>query len=81
MTCREFVDFVLDYLAGDLPPAERVRFEAHLRDCPDCVAYLHTYAQTPRLAKAALCGPDDALPEDVPPTLVAAIVAARDRGS
>ena len=30
MNCREFTEFLHDYLFGDLPAAERAVFEAHL---------------------------------------------------
>jgi anti-sigma factor RsiW len=37
MTCREFTDFLLDYVDGGLADAERDRFAEHLGECPDCV--------------------------------------------
>jgi anti-sigma factor RsiW len=40
LTCQELVELVTDYLEGALAPAERERFEAHLGECPGCVAYL-----------------------------------------
>ena len=40
LVCREFVQLVTDYLEGDLPDAERVRFEAHLAECDGCTGYL-----------------------------------------
>jgi anti-sigma factor RsiW len=40
LACRELVELVTDYLEGALPPAERDRFEAHLRSCRGCAAYL-----------------------------------------
>jgi anti-sigma factor RsiW len=39
MRCREFVELVTDYLDGVLAPAERLRFEAHLDECPWCGRY------------------------------------------
>jgi anti-sigma factor RsiW len=77
MTCRELVDFLLDYLAGELPAAERVAFEAHLGECPDCVAYVRSYRDTVRLGKAACHPPDAPVPADVPEELVQAIRRAR----
>ena len=78
MTCREFVDFLMDYLEQSLPKTQRETFEEHLGDCPSCVTYLETYAETVRLEKT-LCedDPDGPVPEDVPEQLVAAILAAR----
>ena len=82
MTCREFVDFLMEYLEQSLPMAQRDVFEAHLGECPGCVTYLETYRETLRLEKS-LCGddPDAPIPEDVPERLVAAILAARSAES
>ena len=40
LVCREFVELVTDYLDGELPDAERARFEAHLAECDGCAGYL-----------------------------------------
>lgn len=77
MTCRDFAEFLGEYLDGSLPEAQRAVFEEHLAECPDCVAYLQTYQQTIRLGKAACVHPDDAVPPEVPDELVQAILAAR----
>ena len=53
MTCRELLECVGDYLARDLGPHARRRFETHLAACPDCVTYVHGYTDTIRLARAA----------------------------
>jgi predicted anti-sigma-YlaC factor YlaD len=76
MTCRELADFLADYLAGALPAATRVRFEEHLAECEDCVAYLESYRATIELARDA-CGDDDQRPADLPESLLRAILAAR----
>ena len=76
VTCREFADFLMDYLSGSLPAPERVTFEEHLGECPDCVAYLSTYRQTIELGKAA-CRAADPVPSEAPEELVRAILAAR----
>ena len=77
LTCRELIAFIHDYLEGELPEAERARFEEHLAVCPSCVAYLSSYEDTVRLAKTAYSDPDGPVPEDVPDELVSAILAAR----
>ena len=79
MTCREFVDFLADYLSGELRPETQSAFEDHLAHCPSCVVYLNTYRDTQVLARAALEGPGTALPEEVPEDLVRAILDARRR--
>jgi anti-sigma factor RsiW len=76
LTCREFIDFLMAYLSGELPEGQRAVFEEHLGECPACVAYLHTYRQTVRIEKIA-CGCGDELPADAPEELIRAILAAR----
>ena len=77
MTCREFVDFLMAYVSGELAAAERARFDDHLGECPDCVGYLRTYQETIRLGKGAFAHPDAPLPDEVPEELVRAILSAR----
>lgn len=40
MDCIELVELITDYIESALPPHDRERFEAHLRECPYCVAYV-----------------------------------------
>lgn len=79
MTCREVVDFLMEYGAGTLTAPERTAFEAHLAACPPCVAFLESYEQAVKLGKAAASHPDDCVPEAVPEELVQAILAARGK--
>ena len=77
MTCRELSEFLIEYRSGELKPEVHADFEAHLRLCPDCVAYVRDYEATIRAARDAFAEPDAPVPEDVPEDLVEAIVAAR----
>ena len=79
--CSELIDFIADYLTGELPPDARQEFERHLNACPPCQAYLQTYGDTIRLSRTALCeGHDHPKPTDtVPEDLVKAILAARKK--
>jgi anti-sigma factor RsiW len=82
MNCREFTEFLHEYLFGDLPADERAVFEGHLAECPWCVAYLDSYRKTMQLEQAALAAPPDApLPADAPEELIEAILSARQRAS
>jgi anti-sigma factor RsiW len=40
LVCRQAVALVTDYLDDALPRRQRRRFEAHLRNCPNCSRYL-----------------------------------------
>ena len=77
MTCREFADFIGDYLSGDLPAEETGLFERHMSRCPNCHAYLANYRQTIDLGQHALADDEAELPADVPDDLVKAILASR----
>jgi anti-sigma factor RsiW len=74
ITCRELIDFIVDYADGSLAPVAHEEFERHLARCPSCQAYLHSYVQTIDLVQ--MMGDEDCV-EDVPPELVATILAER----
>lgn len=78
ITCREFVEFLDDYLDARIEGERLAEFNNHLAGCPPCVTYMQTYRETTRLARAALA-PSDPLPDSVPSGLVEAILAARRR--
>jgi anti-sigma factor RsiW len=46
MNCREFTEFLHDYLLGGLLAEVRAEFDRHLAECPWCVAYLDSYQKT-----------------------------------
>ncbi len=80
MTCKDFIEFLMDYLEGELPKSQQDLFEEHLEVCRSCVAYLANYRDVVELSKAALCDPDGPVPEEVPEDLVAAVLSARKAG-
>jgi anti-sigma factor RsiW len=80
MTCKEFIEFLIDYVSGKLPQSQQALFEEHLAVCRSCVAYLSNYRDTVELSKAALCDPGEPVPGDVPEDLVTAVLAARKAG-
>ena len=77
MNCREFVEFLMGYLEGELPERQKGVFEQHMDDCPTCVTYLDTYRETVRLGREVCSEPEGPVPDDVPEGLVRAILAAR----
>ena len=80
MTCREFAEFMDDYLAGELSSPAKAEFDRHLELCVNCRKYLAGYEETIKLGKAAFTDEYAALSSDVPEPLVKAILAARTRG-
>jgi len=77
MTCREFADFILDYLAAELSSESRALFEHHLDVCANCRKYLDAYQQTVALGRRAFEAEDAPVPDEVPEELVKAVLAAR----
>jgi anti-sigma factor (TIGR02949 family) len=76
ITCQQLIDFIMSYLENELPEGQRTEFERHMAVCPSCVDYLKTYEKTILLAKTCA---DDPVPEEVPESLVQAILEARKR--
>ncbi len=57
IVCQQAVELVTDYLEGALSRRDRRRFEAHLKACPNCAAYLEQIRTTIRVTGAI--EPDD----------------------
>jgi anti-sigma factor RsiW len=79
VTCREFADFMMDYLSDELSTESRAAFEYHLSLCTNCRRYLASYRETIKLGKRAFEDVDAEVPSQVPEELVKAILAARPR--
>lgn len=79
ITCREFEEFVLSYLDGELPARQVKIFEWHLRICRECREYLAAYKRTIEIGNAVLGPGSDSVPEDVPEDLIKAVLDARQR--
>jgi anti-sigma factor RsiW len=76
LTCQQLIDFIMSYLENELRADERAEFDRHMAVCPSCVNFLKTYEKTVLLTKACA---DDPVPEEVPESLVQAILAAQRR--
>ena len=78
LTCQQLIDFIMSYLDGELPADQRTEFDRHMSACPSCVDYLKTYEKTVALAKSCST---EAIPEEVPESLVQAILEARKKST
>jgi len=67
LVCQQAVELVTAYLDDALSWRQRRRFESHLRDCPNCSAYLEQMRIT--IAAAGHIDPD-ALEPDVRDELI-----------
>jgi len=79
VTCREFAEFILDYVEGRLRPEVKAAFDEHLARCPQCVAYLDTYLATMELEKVAFANPEGEVAPHVPADLLQAILSSISR--
>lgn len=70
ITCRQLIDFIADYVSGDLDDLSRHELERHLGRCRSCQAYLDSYRTT-----TELLGELDEPATDVPEELVSDIMA------
>ncbi len=76
MTCQEMIDFLADYLEGELPESQSHTLDQHLALCPECEAYLQSYRSTIDLS-TLVCRDREGHPEAMPEDLVQAILEAR----
>lgn len=77
MTCRELIEFLADYLEGELPADQRGLFDHHLAICPDCVVYLRTYRESIKLCKSAHTVEAERIYTSAPQELIDAILASQ----
>jgi anti-sigma factor RsiW len=61
LVCEQAVELVTDYLEGALSRRQRRRFEAHIRACPNCSAYLEQIEAV--VATSGSITPDDLTPQ------------------
>ena len=78
ITCREFEEFVLCYLDGELPARQATIFEWHLRICRECREYLAAYKRTIELGNAVLAPAHEAVLKNVPEDLIRAVLDSRE---
>ncbi len=78
ITCKQFEDFVIDYLEGELPERQRSLFELHMKICRECREYLAAYKRMVEVAQGLAIDADAGEPlPDLPEKLVEAVIAAR----
>lgn len=74
MSCREMIEYLSDYIDGDLDADLRRLIERHGGDCPPCKAFVGTLARTVEAVRAL---PRDPLPPSVRRALAEALRKAR----
>ena len=79
LTCRDFINFIVDYLSNELSQSEK--FEFHLADCPHCAKYLASYQTTITFGRLTFSDLDGDVSGEIPEELFQAILKARSRGT
>lgn len=77
ITCREFNDFIYDYIEGALSEKQTVLFQRHMRACPSCRNFLKTYIATYKAENQIFPYVDIEVPDRVPQDLIDAILDVR----
>ena len=57
MNCRDMVDYLSDYLDGELDASIRMTIETHNGECPPCRAFVKTLRRTVEMVRASPCEP------------------------
>lgn len=76
LSCREFTEFLNDYIDDALSSERKAIFERHLQICHDCRNYLQSYRETMKMSVLAYRDPAKLPAEPVPEALVLAILKA-----
>ena len=74
LNCREFEEFIDDYIGGKLPTSVRSKVYLHLLACGDCRSYISAYKRSIELGKALCDKLDSEIPEDVPDELISIVL-------
>jgi len=77
LTCREFDEFMLDYLDGELSAWSRFKCWLHVTICRECTEFVRQYHRTIALGQQAFDDPDESVPDSVPEELIRAALDRR----
>ncbi len=75
LTCKEFDEFMTDYLEGDLPVWQKYMCWLHVKMCRECAYFIRQYNRVVALGQSAFDSPDEPVPDSVPEELVKAAIA------
>ena len=79
LTCKEFDDFMVDYLDGDLTVWQKFMCWLHVKMCRECASFIQQYQKVIKFGQSAFDAPDDdPLPDSVPEELIKAALVYRN---
>lgn len=76
LSCKEFTEFLNDYVENALPPERRAIFDHHTELCLDCRNYLQSYRVAMKRSVLAMGSGLDVLASPVPESLILAVLQA-----
>ena len=65
LTCKEFNEFMIDYLEGGLPVWQKYMCWLHVKMCRECAYFVQQYHRVIALGQNACDSPDDPVPEEL----------------
>jgi len=77
LTCKDFNEFMIDYLEGGLPVWQKFMCWLHVTMCRECAHFIRQYRRVIALGQDAFDSLDDPVPDSVPEELVKAALAHR----
>ena len=78
LTCKEFDDFMIDYLDENLPVWQKFMCWLHVKMCRECANFVQEYQRSIALGKSAYDAPNELVPDSVPEELIKAALAHRE---
>ncbi len=79
ISCRDFEDFIIQYLENELPWSKHFIFKTHLKVCKECRDYLDAYRLSMEVTKEAMAQEElPAVPEDLVKAILAATQISED---
>lgn len=75
LTCKEFDEFMIDYLEGGLPVWQKYMCWLHVKMCRECAYFIRQYQRVIALGQSAFDSADEPVPDSVPEDLVKAAIA------
>lgn len=81
ITCREFNEFIIEYVEGTLTDKQVSLFERHMKICPMCRHFLKTYIATYKAKNYIFPHEDIDVPDVVPQELIDAILDVKQASS
>ena len=80
LKCQDLLEYLADYLDGELPRDQHSVLEEHLGKCSPCIEYLESYRSTISMVRGCVPKPIEAEAcDECPEELIKAILEAQQK--